>query len=206
MALAWENLHEVFVMFVVVVVFTSLESFTFPGYFSLPPVLHLNFSGRVKGLHWPWALPWLLSVALLLPGFSVTILPGALRIWVGVFYPASVFYLTLLYRHFWHVFVTQMRAGTPHPGSYVPALTELSPPAGAWTWTTHIVVTRPLIYQLRQWATKYKVKIQLLNMFHLLKVIWKNYENTLNKTWCTAWNCFDEHQSYFGKAAMRLIK
>ena len=52
----------------------------------------------------------------------------------GRFLPASVFYLTLLHRNFWHVFVTQMRAGTPHPGSFfVPALTELFLPADAWT-------------------------------------------------------------------------
>ena len=52
----------------------------------------------------------------------------------GRFLPASVFYLTLLHRNFWHVFVTQMRAGTPHPGSFfVPALTEMFLPADAWT-------------------------------------------------------------------------
>ena len=32
-------------MLVVVVVFSSLEVFTFPGYFSLPPALHPGFSG-----------------------------------------------------------------------------------------------------------------------------------------------------------------
>ena len=52
-------------------------------------------------------------------------------------------------------FVTQVRAGTPHPGSSsVPALTELSLPADAWAWTVYVWITRPLIYQLRQWATK----------------------------------------------------
>ena len=81
-------------------------------------------------------------------------------------------------------FVTQMQAGTPHPGSpSVPALIELSLPADAWTWTTHIVVTRPLIYQLRQWATKYRVEIRLLNMFRLFRVISKDYKTNLNKTW-----------------------
>ena len=50
MVLAWENLQEVFVMLVVVVVFTSLEVFTFPGYFSLPPALHPGFQAR-EGLH-----------------------------------------------------------------------------------------------------------------------------------------------------------
>ena len=44
MVLAWENLQEVFVM-LVVVVFTSLEVFTFPDYFSLPPALHPDFPG-----------------------------------------------------------------------------------------------------------------------------------------------------------------
>ena len=84
-------------------------------------------------------------------------------------------------------FVTQMRTGTPHPGSFsVPALTELSLPVGTWASTTHIVVTRSLIYQLCQWATKYNVKTELLKMFCLFKVIWKGYKNTLNKTWCTA--------------------
>ena len=44
------------------------------------------------------------------------------------------FYFTLLHQHFWHAFVTQMRAGSPYPGSFsVPALTELSLPADAWT-------------------------------------------------------------------------
>ena len=61
-------------------------------------------------------------------------------------------------------FVTQMRAGTPLSGSSsVPARTELSLPADAWTWTIDVWSTRPLIYQLRQWATKYLVKIKLLN-------------------------------------------
>ena len=81
-------------------------------------------------------------------------------------------------------FVTQMRAGTPHPGSSsMPALTKLSLPADASTWTTHIVVTGPLISQLRQWATKYRVKIELLNMFCLfkayVKTIKKHFEQDL---------------------------
>ena len=45
MVLAWENLLEVFVMLVVGVVFTSLEVFTFPRYFSLSLALHPGFSG-----------------------------------------------------------------------------------------------------------------------------------------------------------------
>ena len=44
MVLAWEKLKEVFVMLLVVVVFTSLEVFAFSGYFSLPPAFHPGFS------------------------------------------------------------------------------------------------------------------------------------------------------------------
>ena len=132
---------------------------------------HSILASQVReGLHQLWALPWLLSVALLLPGFSVTVLPRALRLWTSIFYPQAFFTLrsfsTFLVR-----FVTMMRAGTLHLGtSSLPALTELFLPADAWTWTTHIVVTRPLIYQLRQRDTKDRVKIELLNMFRLFKV------------------------------------
>ena len=66
-----------------------------------------------EGLHQLWALRWLLSVALILPGFSVTILPRALRFWEGIFLPTGVFYLTLIHRHFWHVL--WLRCGQEHP-------------------------------------------------------------------------------------------
>ena len=110
-------------------------------------------------------------------GFSVTILPRLIRFWADVFYLQAFFIL--------HSIVCDSDAGrTPHPGSpSVPALIELSLAADAWTWTTHIVVTRPLIYQLRQWATKHRVEIRLLNMFRLFKVISKDYKTNLNKTW-----------------------
>ena len=45
LVLPWENLQEVFVMLVIVAVFTSLEAFTFPDCFSLSPTLHPGFSG-----------------------------------------------------------------------------------------------------------------------------------------------------------------
>ena len=161
--------------------FTSLEVFTFPGYFSLPSALHAGFSGS-------WRPPPALSSTLATFGcftfsrfFRHSFTASATVLSVR-FLPTDVFYLMLLHRHFWHVFVTQMRAGTPNPGSSsVHAVTELSLPADAWT--THIVVTRPLIYQLRKWAMKNRVKIKLLNMFCLFKVISKDYKNTLNKTW-----------------------
>ena len=164
MVLAWENLQEVFVMLVVVVVFTSLEVFTFPGYFSLPPALHPGFSGL-------WRPPPALSSNLATFG-SFTFarlfhhsLTASATVLSGRFLPTGFFYPALLPTLLSHVSVTQMWAGTPHPGSSsVPALTELSLPADAWLWTTHIVTARPLVYQLRQWATMYRVKSKLLNM------------------------------------------
>ena len=171
---------------------SSLEVFTFLGYFSLPPALHPGFSG-------PWrppsalTLPWLLSVTTFgCYGFE----------WA--FFTRRRFLPYSPSPAFLACFVIRMRAGTPHLGSSsVPALTGLSLPAGAWTWTTHIVVTRPLIYQLRQWATKYRVKIEQLNMFCLFKVIWKDYKNTLNKTWWKVLLKTDStsHQSLFKEAA-----
>ena len=89
-------------------------------------------------------------------GFSF--LPGVLRFWVSGFYPWAFLPYTLS-------FVTQARAGTPHPrSSSVPALIELFLSADAWTWTIDVWITRPLIYQLCQWATKYRVKIEVLNV------------------------------------------
>ena len=81
------SLIAVFVILVVVV-------FTFPGYFSMPAALHLGFR---EGLHQPWALPWLLSIALLFRyifAASVTVLSGH-------FLPTGVFYLTFL-PDIWH--------------------------------------------------------------------------------------------------------
>ena len=73
--------------------FSSLEVFTFPGYFSLPPALHPGFSGS-------WRPPPALSSTLATFGcftfwqaFSVTVLPRALRFWVGIFYPKAFFTL-----------------------------------------------------------------------------------------------------------------
>ena len=163
MVIAWENLQEVFVMLVVVVVvFTSLEVFTFLGYFSLPPAFHPSFSGPMKGLHWLWALPWLLLLLYFCQAFP----PHFYRECYGfewVFFTHGRF---LPYTPF----VTQMMVGAPLPeSSSVPALTELSLPADAWTSSIDVWITRPLIYQLRQWATKYRVKIKLLNIFCLFK-------------------------------------
>ena len=77
-------------------------------------------------------------------------LPRVLQFSAGLFYRSHFLpYASLL--------VTQIRAGTSHSGSSsVPTVTELWP--DAWPSTTDIRIIRPLVYQLRQWATKYKVK------------------------------------------------
>ena len=119
--------------------FTSLEVFTFPGYFSLPQALHPGFLGQ-------WGSPPALSSTLATFGFftfakifrhsftaSVTVLSWR-------FLPTGAFYLTLLPRILGR-FCDSDATGTPHPGSsFVPALTKLSHLADAWaltTWTTN---------------------------------------------------------------------
>ena len=119
--------------------------------------------------------------------FSVTVFQQALRFWAGIFYP-QVFFTLHSFLTFLSRFVTQMWAGTPHPRSFsVPTLTELSLPADAWSWTTHIVDTRPLVYQLRQFATKYRVKTKLMDMFACSKSYGKTIKTIstrLNKWYC----------------------
>ena len=125
--------------------FMSREVFPFPETF--PCHQHSTLASQVcKGLHQLWALPWLLLVALLLPSFSDTVLLRVQRFFSVRFLPKGVFYFALL-PTFWHVLWVGTRAGTPHPGSSsVPALTNLSLPSDASTWTTHIVDTRALVY------------------------------------------------------------
>ena len=81
---------------------------------------------------------------------SVIFLSRVLRFWVGIFYPQAFFTL----RSFTDIFGTFCDSDA---GRNTPSRTLISvyshrvvPSADAWTWTTHIVVTRPLIYQLSQ--------------------------------------------------------
>ena len=117
---------------------------------------------------------WFTALSFNLSGLFRHSLTASATVLSGRFLPTGVFYLALL-PHILARFVTQMRAGTPHPGSSsVSALTKWSLPADAWSWTTYIVDTRPLVYQLRQWATKYKVT-KLLNMFQPTYACSKSY-------------------------------
>ena len=97
---AWENLQEVFVMLVVVVVVFPHWRFlrfraTFPCHRDSTRLLRLVKVSTGSELY-PGCF-WLLYF---LPGFFVTVLPLALRFWVGIFYPQTFFNLTLLHRYF----------------------------------------------------------------------------------------------------------
>ena len=170
---AWENLQEVFVMLVVVVVVFLTGGFYVSGLLFHATGTPPHLIRPVKASSGSDLYPGCFRLLYFCQAFSVTVLPRALRFWVGIFYPQTFFTLSF----FTDIFRTVCESDVDrNPGSSsVPALTELSLPANTWTWTTHIVVSRPLTYQLRQWATKNRVKIELLNMFRLFKVICKNY-------------------------------
>ena len=95
MVLAWENLWEVFVMLVVVVVFTSPEVFHSLLFDIIPHssvshrrVLH-SFYTFSPAHHREICDTFILTFL----GFSVTVLPQALRFCVGVFYLQAFFTL-----------------------------------------------------------------------------------------------------------------
>ena len=169
MVLAWENLQEVFVMLVVVVVVLPHWRFFFLYCFSTSSLI---LSWAIAEFLHPFYIPILAqliaegfaTLSFNLSGLFHHSFTASATVLSGRFLPTGVFYLAPL-PHILVCFVTQMRVGTPHPGSpSVPALTKLSLPADAWSWTTHITDTRPLVYQLRQWAMKYKIT-KLLDMF-----------------------------------------
>ena len=126
MVLAWKNLQEVFLMLVVVVVLPHWRFLRFRATF--PCHRHSTLASQApEGLHQLWALPWLLSVTLLLPGFFVTFVRQRYRFEWAFFTHTGVFFTLPSFPTSWYVFMTQMRAGKPHPGSSsVHALTELS--------------------------------------------------------------------------------
>ena len=120
-------------MLVVVVLFSSLEVFKFPGYFFLatgtPPRLLRPVKASTGSEFYPGYFGCFTFARLFCHSFiaSATVLSGHF-LSTGAFltYAPSPTFLAR--------FVTQMWAGIPHPeSSSVPALTELSLPAGAWT-------------------------------------------------------------------------
>ena len=117
---------------------------------------------------------WFTTLSLNLSGLFRHSFTTSAKVLTGRFLPTGIFYLAFLPHILTH-FVTQMWVGTLHPwSSSVPALTKLSFPADTWSWTTHIVDTRPLFDHLRQWATRYKVT-ELLNVFQPTYACSKTY-------------------------------
>ena len=133
MIFAWETLQEVSMMLVVVV------------------VVFLTGGLYVSGLlfHATGTPPWLLRSVK--ASASSELYPGYFRLlcfcqafpsqfyrerygFERTFFTHRRFFTLQSFPTFLARFVTQMRAETPHPGSSsVPALTELSLPADAWT-------------------------------------------------------------------------
>ena len=131
MILSWKNLQEVFLMLFIVVVLPHWKFLraraTFPCY------QHSTLASQAReGLHQLWTLPWLLSIALLLPGFSITALPRALRFWVGAFYLQAFFYLALLTHILSRFCDSDAGRNTPSRILLWPALTKLSLAAEDW--------------------------------------------------------------------------
>ena len=150
-------------------------------------------------------------------GPSFTVLPQALRFWVGIFNPQAFFTL-----HSFPTFLTQrtfIKASVGASKSFLKfaelhADPQNSDPAHMFVWFTaiHNLVNRKNLFFNR---TKYyhellvvKSIVHLLlirfELFSLVKSICKGIKNTLNKA-CTAYNPFDEttYQGYFEKATTR---
>ena len=157
--------------------FSSLEVFMFPCYFFVLLALHPGFSG-------PWGPPPALSSTLATFGCSTFARPfrrsftARATILSGHFLPTGVFLPYAPSPHFWHVL--WLRCGQGHPIQDPPLCLPLETCPFRLRHGLDLLI---LIYQLRQWATKYRVKIKLVYMFRLFKVIRKDYKNTLNKTW-----------------------
>ena len=190
MVLAWGNLHEVFVMFGVVVVILRFRA-------SVPCYRHSTLVSQAReGLHQLWALPWLLSVALLLPGFFLRVLRRALRFWAGVFYPQAFFCLELLPHILARFCDSDVGRNTPSrillcacPHKVVPSGWHMDLNYSYCRYKTNGL-------PIAQSATKYRVT-KLLNMFQptyaslkTMKALWTRCLKLLQ------WNCFlSIHQS-----------
>ena len=134
---------EGFLMLVVVVILSSLDVFTFPGYFPtgtspwlFRPVKASTISELCSGYF------RLLYFCQAFPSHFYRERYAFER----AFFTYRRFLKCVSSPHFGTF--CDSDAGTPHPGSSsVPALTDLSFPADAWPRTTPIVVTRPLVCQ-----------------------------------------------------------
>ena len=169
MVLAWDNLQEVFVI-LTVLVFGLTGGFSFHGF-------------STSSLTLPWAIATFLhpfytfspahcrvicdTFILTFLGFSF--LPRVLWFWVTVLYPWVFFTL--------HSFVLWLRWGQEHPIQDLP----LCLPSQSCPFR-QMHGLELLMFELKDhWfinctcATKYRVKIELLNMLCLFKVLCKDY-------------------------------
>ena len=148
--------------------FTSLEVFTFPGYFSLPQALHPGFLGQ-------WGSPPALSSTLATFGF---------------------FTFAKIFRHSFTASVTVLSwrflpyTPSPHFGTFLWLRCDRNTPSRILLCACpHKVVPSGwrmgfnyLNYQLRQWATAYRVT-KLLNMFQQTYDCSRSYGKTVKTLW-----------------------
>lgn len=145
----WENLQELFMIMVVVLPKWMFLFFLFPDCFSMPLALHTGFSSLWRPSP---ALNSTLATFgyLLLPGFSVASLSHfttSATILCVYFISIGVFAIHS-FPHY-DAFVTQMRAGTPHPwSSSILAVIELPLLASTYFETTNVLVTTLLFYHV----------------------------------------------------------
>ena len=170
MALAWGSLQEVFVMLVVVVFFfTSLEVFHSRCFSTSSVTLSWAIAGFISPAHRRVIHDTFILTFL---GFSVTFLPQVLCFWAGLFLSMVVFYPTL-------------RSGHEHPIQDVPLCLLSQSCPFRLTHGLELLMFELLDHWFIDCASEPQsiVKIKLLNIFCLLKVIWKDYKNTLSRTW-----------------------
>ena len=162
--------------------FPQCSFFTFPGYFSLPSVLHHAFSGQ-------WRPPPALNSILATFGcfaFSQAFPSQFYRERYGferAFFTHRRFLSSTSSTHFWHTL--WLRFVQEH---LIQVLLCACPPRvvpSSWHMDLNnsYCIHKTVNLSIASVSTKYRVKIKLLNMFRLFKVIWKDYQNTLNKTW-----------------------
>ena len=128
-----------------------------------------------EDLHQLWVLSWLLRLLY----FCLFIFTASATVLSGHFSPTDVFYLAFL-PHIFDTFCDSSEGrNTPSRILLCACHHRVVPSGWGMEFNYSIVVTRPLIYGLRQWTTKYRVKIKLMNMIRLFEV----YRKTIKTLW-----------------------
>ena len=166
MVLAWDNLQKIFVILVLVVVLLHgrffihcflTSSFILP--WAIAKFIHSEIYSQYFHLNFSGLFRHIFTA-------SATVLKRRFLL-TGVFYLALLPHILARFCH--------SDAGRNTPSRIL--LTKLFLPL-----TTHFVDTRPLVYQLRQWATKYRVT-KLLDMFQPTYGCSKLYGKTIKTLW-----------------------